>query len=73
MDFEPELHRLNKSYKECVANTINAALKQSKIGSGESHSGSEFCLKEKNAFYSFLYDKHRPQYENIMRINENTL
>jgi len=73
MDFEPELQRLNKSYKECIATTINAALKQSKLAPNESHSGSEFCLKEKNAFYTFLYDKHRPQYENIMRISENTM
>lgn len=66
MDSDSQIQSLAQIYSKCVAARINDAWNSDKPQTIE----KEFCLKEKNDYYSYMKSHFRVEYDNVMKTYE---
>jgi len=65
-----ELNNLHKVYVKCVDEKMTAYLTNAAARS--ENKDTEFCPKEKDAYFTYMKANFAHQYENILRVEANT-
>ena len=63
---QSRLKSLHNEYLYCVENTLSEFLAQPAVA--EPTQTKEFCVESKNAYFEYMRNNFRTQYDNIIRL-----